>query len=166
VIIECGALVEWYWKRKATSPRDACRTATSPTIISIWNGLLWNLAFLGSQLTAWSVKRLPLIYEHKDCDVYAVLFFFRETWSFALKGGVTLKAVGKKVKGKMVVSRRNEGTGESCVMKHFMICTHQLIFQITYGTESSLTVCLPLALIWAKWIHFTRALHCSLSWAG
>jgi len=74
-------------------------------------------------------------------------FFFRETWSVALKGGVTLKAVGKKVMGKIVVSRRNEGTGESCVMKRFMICAHQLIFQITYGTESSLTVCLPLALI-------------------
>ena len=35
----------------------------------------------------------------------------------------------------MFVSKRNEGAGESCVMKRFVICTHQLIFQITYGIE-------------------------------
>lgn len=74
-------------------------------------------------------------------------FFSRETWSVALKGGGTLKAVEMKVMGKIFVFKRNEGTGECCVMKHFMICTHRLTFQITYGIESNLTICLMLALI-------------------
>jgi len=91
------------------------------------------------------VTRLPLIYEHRDCDVYGAVFFFGVTWSFALKAGVTLKAVEKKVMGNMFVSKRNEGTGESWVMKHFMIITHQHIFQITYGIECK--ICLPLVLI-------------------
>jgi len=116
------------------------------------------------QLTAWSVSRLPLIYERTDCGVSGVVFF---SWNFVpLKGGVTLKAVEKKVMGKMFVSKGNEGTAESCVMKRFMICTHQLIFQITCWIESNLTICLPLVLIWATVIHFTRAHHCNMSWAG
>ena len=42
-------------------------------------------------------------------------FFPRETWSVALKVGVTLKAV-EKVMGQMFVSVRNEGTGGICIM--------------------------------------------------
>lgn len=163
---ECGAFVECYWKGKATSPRDPRRTATSPTINSTWNGLLSNLAFLRPATNCLiSYTVISYLWTQILWSIWSCLFFC-ETWSVALKGGVTLKALEKKVLEKMFVSKRNEGKGENFVMKRFMICTHQLIFQITYGIESNLTICLSLALIWAKWIQFTRAHHCNLSWVG
>jgi len=94
-----------------------------------------NLAFLGPATNCLlSDTATSYLWTQRLWCIWSCLFF-RVTWSLALKAGVTLKVVEKKVMGKMFVSKRNEGTGESCVMKCFMICTYKLIFQITYGIE-------------------------------
>jgi hypothetical protein len=89
--------------------------------------LLSNLAFLRPATNCLNSDTVTsYLWTQRLWSIWSCIFFFRGTWSVALKGAVTLKVVERKVMGKMFVSKRSEGTGESCIMKRFMMCTHQL----------------------------------------